>query len=317
MSRRVTAIVWITFWTVAYFVLLSIFSSSGEWQRIDYIYTVIFMTTLMAAVVVNEYFRRRYFASGRYLAWLAIAVADGVAFAAVNDFLFDKVIDYILPGYYFIAYYSHFDLLKFFGAFLGLSTLIGLSMESFQLQKEKSTAEFKALANQVNPHFLFNGLTVLYTLSFNNNNETSSAIIKLSDILRYVIYKSPDNRVSLASEASILRDYIDLQRYRVHPDTKIEYVENLHDDVTIAPMLFLPLLENAFKHGEAVITMELRCEKNVVNFNITNKRTNVRSAPGIGLSNLKERLKLLYPGRHSFRIVETENKFSVNMRISL
>ncbi|MEJ0033925.1 MAG: histidine kinase [Bacteroidota bacterium] len=105
----------------------------------------------------------------------------------------------------------------------------------------------------MNPHFLFNGLTVLYSLSLKDSRETSSAIIKLSDILRYVIYGSSNATVSLASEAKILRDYIDLQRYRIHPSTKVEYVEHLDNDVSIAPMIFLPLLENAIQNMARVL----------------------------------------------------------------
>lgn len=314
MRRWVKVIIWTTFWTMAYFVLLNIFASSIEWQMVDYIYTAIFMVTLMGAVCVNEYARSR---SRRYGLWLVTFAAIGCVFAAMNHIIFARLIDFILPGYYFISYYSYFDLLKFFASFLGLTTLISLSIESLRLEKEKATAEFKALVNQVNPHFLFNSLTVLYSLALNDRKETSSAIIKLSDILRYVIYKSSDDRVSLASEAQLLRDYIDLQRYRIQPTTRIEYAEQLNGDVQVAPMLFLPLLENSFKHGETVISMELKCERNVVNFNITNNKSKVTSSSGIGLNNLKERLKLIYPGRHSFVIDESENEFSVSMQISL
>jgi sensor histidine kinase YesM len=317
MKRPVTITVWTIFWTIAYVVLLSIFASSTEWLPVDYIYTCIFIVTLMAAVATNEYSRRRLMTGGKYGLWLLRLFVIGVAFAGFNNFVFSRLIDYILPGYYFISYYSFVDLLEFFETFLVLTTLISLSMERFQLEKEKAIAEFKALANQVNPHFLFNSLTVLYSLSLEDKKETSSAIIKLSDILRYVIYKSSESNVSLTSEAQILRDYIDLQRYRIHPSTRVEYSEHLHADVSIAPMLFLPLLENAFKHGEAVIVAELKCERNVVNFNITNNKTNAATTPGIGLANLKERLRLLYPGRHSLNISETENEFKVNMQISL
>jgi LytS/YehU family sensor histidine kinase len=250
-----------------------------------------------------------------------------VIFAFFNQVLFDKLIDFILPGYYFISYYTFFNLLEFFGAFVGLATLISLSMEWFQLQelrKEKSIAEFKALVNQVNPHFLFNGLTVLYTLSLKDNKETSSAIIKLSDILRYVIYQSSANSVSVASEAAILRDYIDLQRYRVHPTTQIDFTEEISTNETaIAPMLFLPLVENAFKHGvhgetqNAFVRMTLREHGGVVNFTITNNRSQINTTPGIGLKNLRERLKLTYPDNHSFVITETDTMYTVNMQVTI
>jgi sensor histidine kinase YesM len=319
----VRGIIWISFWTMAYFVLLNRFASSSEWQKVDYIYTAIFMITLMGAVSVNNYSRQRLLTKRKYWLWTLGVVVIGVAFALVNQLIFDKLIDFVLPGYYFISYYSLFDLLKFFGSFLAITTLIGLSLEWFQLQQEKATAEFKALANQVNPHFLFNALTVVYSLSLKDSGETSSAIIKLSDILRYVIYKSSETSVSLASEAEILRSYIDLQRYRVHPTTEIGFTAELDSDASIAPVLFLPLVENAFKHGvqgetrNAYVRMTLRKELGVVSFMVSNNNSKSETTGGIGLTNLKARLKLLYPERHTFVINETENEFSVSLQISL
>ena len=333
MKRYWEIAVWVIFWIVAYIILMNIFSSSSEWQKIDHIYTSIFMTTLMMAVASSEYYRRRFLSKRSYKTWAINMYGVIMIFAFLNEILFDKVIDFILPGYYFISYYSFFDLIRFFTAFVGLSTLIGLSMEWFQLQeergrialleKEKVSAEFKALVSQVNPHFLFNGLTVLYSLSLKDNKETSSAIIKLSDILRYVIYQSAENTVKLSSEAAILRDYIDLQRYRVHPTTQIDFVDEIATDVSVSPMLFLPLVENAFKHGvhgeteNAFVRIALREERGVVNFTIANnKSAGIKTEGGIGLSNLKDRLKLIYPQRHSFVVTETENVFNVHMQIS-
>jgi len=332
-----STLVYSLFWALAFVVLLSMFMTSSQMQWIDYVYTMIFMLTLMAAVEVNEgYLRRKFLKTGKYTLWILLTVVNINAFALFNHILFDTLIDYILPGYYFISYYDYFDLLKFFASFVGLGSLIGFSIEWFDLQeerqkiasleKEKVTAEFKALVSQVNPHFLFNGLTVLYTLSLKDSRETSSAIIKLSDILRYVIYRSNDEKVSLASEAAILKDYIDLQRYRVHPTTQIDFVESfLANNAVVAPMLFLPLVENAFKHGvhgeteNAFVRIALREQEGVVNFTIANnKPASVKTDVdgGIGLKNLKERLALLYPQRHSLVISETEKVFNIELQIT-
>lgn len=260
-----------------------------------------------------------------------------LAGAYLNQELFDKFIDYILPGYYFISYYSYFDIVKFFVAFVGFMTLLGFSIDWFRLEREKTRAEFKVLANQVNPHFLFNSLTVLYTLSLKDSKETSSAIIKLSDILRYAIYQSSQATVTLGSEARLLRDYIDLQRYRVHPTTQITVSEKISNEhLPVSPMLFLPLIENSFKHGvhgeitNAFVNIALHEEGGVVNFTIANNNSGPPSAGagyakatqgkekvmgGLGLKNLRERLSLIYPDRHEFTISETTTTFSVTMKI--
>lgn len=331
MKRGTTIAIWVVFWAISYFVLLTIFGSTSEWHQIDYLYTAIFMITLMMAVASGEYYRRRYLSKRSYKLWAINVYGVIMIFAFLNQNLFDKLIDFILPGYYFISYYSFFDLLKFFTSFVGLSTLIGISMEWFDLQNEQSRiallekqkidAEFRSLVNQVNPHFLFNGLTVLYTLSLKGSKETSEAIIKLSDILRYVIYKSPNDTVKLSSEATILGDYIDLQRYRVHPTTQINFEHTIKNDVSVSPMLFLPLVENAFKHGvhgetaNAFVSISLHEDKGVVNFNIRNNRSKSETTAGIGLENLRERLNLLYPGKHSLNISETDHEFNVEMRL--
>lgn len=322
MKKEVKIAVWIIFWIMAYFVLLGMFASSGEWLKIDVIYTTIFILTLMAAAWANNYYRLKT----SYKQWALIASGIIMLGAFFNGVLFDYLIDFVLPGYYFISYYSFYDLLKFYAAFVGLTTLISLSIERFDiavLQKENANAEFRSLVSQVNPHFLFNGLTVLYTLSLKDSKETSSAIIKLSDILRYVIYHSSENTVKLSSEASILRDYIDLQRYRVHPTTKIKFHESISKDVSVSPMLFLPLVENAFKHGvhneteNAFVEISLCEEQGVIKFDISNNKSDMTTTPGIGLKNLRDRLQLIYPGRHSFVVNETDNRFNVNLHISL
>lgn len=333
MMKKIKFGIWVVFWMTSYFVLLNIFSSSSEWQRVDHIYTTIFIITLILASYVNERFRKKLATNGKYKSWAVSAYGIVVVAAFFNEIFFDHLVDYVLPGYYFITYYSNLDLLLFYTSFVGLTSLMSFSIEWFELQdekrkmaileKEKATAEFKALVAQVNPHFLFNGLTVLYSLSVRESKETSSAILKLSDILRYVIYQSSENAVKLSSEAVLIRDYIDLQRYRVHPSTKIDFVYDISDRNSISPMLFLPLVENAFKHGvhgeteNAFVEINLREHDGVVKFTITNNRSSVKSEGGFGLKNLKERLQLTYPGRHSLEITETDNTFKVHMQINL
>lgn len=324
MRRYLEIAVWIAFWTIAYFVLLEMFASSSERQSIDHIYTAIFTATLMMAAARAEYFRRKYLPKRAYKTWAVNVAAVIMVFAVFNKLLFDRFIDYLLPGYYFISYYSFYDLLKFYTSFVGLTTLIYLSIEWFNLQEERTvvlTGRLNALIAQVNPHFLFNGLTVVYSLSLKDSKETSSAIIKLSDILRYVIYQQPESKVKLSSEAAILRDYIDLQRYRVHPTTRIEFVDNVSSDASVSPMLFLPLVENAFKHGvhgeteNAFVRIDLQEDNGVVTFKIGNNKSKTETSSGVGLNNLRERLNLLYPERHSLIIRETENEFNVEMRL--
>lgn len=325
------------FCTVSYFVLLGMFSLSSEVQMIDHIYTSIFLGTLISASTINAWvIIPKFLNRKRYVLWLASFVLNLVTCTLVNHFLFDRLIDYILPQYYFISYYDAVDLFKFFLAFVTLATLLHLSWEWFELQdskhritvieKEKATVELQALMSQVNPHFLFNSLTVLYGLSLKKSSDTSDAIMKLSDILRYVIYESANGKVKVSSEIELINNYIALQRFRVADQVKIEFDNQVTNaDIQMEPMLLLPLLENSFKHGvkgdigNTFIDMKLVADNHRVQFTITNNKSDTPSAEqpwgGIGLKNIRERLKLVYPSRHTFVINETASIFSVDLVI--
>lgn len=334
----VRLVVYLIFWTVSYFVLMGMFAtSSAGWQLIDHIYTSIFISTLLVPVTINDWllqprflYRRKY---GLYFATLTVDILAG---ALLNQYLFSDLIDVFLPGYYFISYFEFIHLLQFFVVFVLLNMLISLSLEWFRLQeqryrqslleKEKVTAEFKALAAQVNPHFLFNSLTIIYALAMKNSGETPGAILKLSDILRYVIYQSSGPTASLRSEIKILQDFIDLQRYRIHPTTQVDLLASIaDDDIRIAPMLFLPLLENSFKHGvheetgNAFIRAKITEENGLVHFSVINNKRADGAAEkgGFGLTNLTERLRLMYPDKHSLDISETATTFAVSMQLNL
>ena len=160
------------FWSLSFYILLNIFSGSSSFQKIDFIYTGIFLISLLVPVELNSFvFIPRFLNRRRYLIYGFLFLASLVLFSLFNQFLFNRLIDEILPGYYFISYYSYFDILKFFLIFIVVTTLLHLSKEWFELnenrqkvillEKEKIDAELKALSNQVNPHFLFNSLNVL------------------------------------------------------------------------------------------------------------------------------------------------------------
>jgi sensor histidine kinase YesM len=326
------------FWGVSGYILLNIFSLSSNYQKIDYIYTAIFMVSLAVPVELNLLlFIPKFLNRKRYLLYVLLFLGSLIIFSLFNQFLFGHLIDYFLPGYYFISYYNFGDILKFFVVFMSATTLLHLSKEWFELneakqklillEKEKTEAELKALANQVNPHFLFNSLNVLYSLAINNRKEAPEAILKLSDILRYVIYDSSAKEVTVGSEIQLIRDFIDLQRFRIAIDAKITFETKIENDqMKIAPMLCLPLVENSFKHGlkgdvkDTFVKIKMAVVKGLFRFEIENNKGFVDSigskgSGGVGLKNINNRLELLYPGRHRFRVIETEVSFRVEMEI--
>ncbi len=321
--------------TAAYFILLNIFVGADEAEMIDHIYTSIFLGNLIIAGTVNSWvIRKRLLFPGKFWMFLGLSLLNIAFWTFFNQVLFGSLIDYVLPGYYFISYYEYTDLFKFFVAYVTTLTLLDLSWEWFQLQetrhrmlaieKDRINAELKALTNQVNPHFLFNSLTVLYSLSLRNSTETSGAILKLSDILRYVIYESSRGEVPLRSEIDLIRSYIDLQRYRVPADTRIDFAVDVdNESMPIQPMLLMPLVENSFKHGvkgdisDTFVDIRLESGDGAIFFNIRNNKPAINGAgtEGVGLKNIEERLKLTYPNRYTLRIDDRPDEFEVSLHL--
>lgn len=281
----------------------------------------------------------RFLNRKKYVAYGLLFLLSLLLFSLFNHVLFDRLIDFILPGYYFISYYNFADLLKFFMVFLVMTTMLHLSKEWFELnetrqkmillEKEKIDAELRALSNQVNPHFLFNSLNVLYSLAIKNEKETPEAIIKLSDILRYVIYESNHETVELQSEINLINNFIDLQKYRTSSDADIQFsIEVENEKLPIAPMFFLPLVENSYKHGikgdveKTFIKMKIIQKGNEVEFLIENNKglsgePEEKQTGGVGLNNIRSRLELICPENHTFEVKDEKNLFSVKLKFKI
>lgn len=312
---------------------MKLFRINDDIGLVDYIYTGIFLITLMIAVYLNLLLLIPYLlVRKRYLFFFIAIVALLLLGSLLNEFVFNSLIDSILPGFYFISYYSLVDLGKFFIVFIGLSSLLKLSKEWFQLidskqklgevERQKTEIELKALRAQVNPHFLFNSLNVLYSLALKESKESPDAIIRLSDILRYVIYESNKDFVKLSSEAKLIKDYIALQKYRIDSSSKVDLDFKLDVDNTIAPMLLLPLVENSFKHGikgdlkNTFVRIELSSSNKGISFKIENNRgedsdVDEGERKGVGLANIKHRLDLIYPDKHQINIESNKDIYRV------
>ncbi len=197
-----------------------------------------------------------------------------------------------------------------------------------EMAKEKAEAELNFLKSQINPHFLFNSINSVYFLIDKTNADARGALHKFSDMLRYQLYEMNGNRVSIEKEIQYLQDYIDLQKLRKDDHYVIEY--NCSPDVkgfSIEPLLLIPFVENAFKHishykdPPNFINISLAISKGEFVFNIENSKelkgviTNPHS--GIGLTNVKRRLALLYPQKHTLVINEGSDIFQVTLTIKI
>ena len=197
------------------------------------------------------------------------------------------------------------------------------------LEREKLAMELSVLKHQINPHFLFNILNGLYAMALKNDDEpTAMGIEKLSRMMRYVLYESNDKLVRLDQEVEYIQNYIDLQRMRMGDNVEIDFkVEGEMANQGIAPMLFIPFIENAFKHGlstvrPSLIAISMCLDQNTLDFQVSNTlhpQTPLAQKPfgGIGQENVHKRLDMLYPGQYVLQIEEEKEIYSVNLKLDL
>ena len=193
-----------------------------------------------------------------------------------------------------------------------------------KLKTEKKKTELLHLQNQVNPHFFFNMLNNLYGLVDKDSKKAQELILKLSDMMRYSIYNGQKERVLLSEEINYLQNYIELHKMRYHKEIDIVFSHEIkEDDYKIVPILFIILLENAFKHGvenlreNAYVHINMKAENNQIHFDIENNfdPTLENKQKGIGLNNLKRRLELVYPKNHTLSFSKTKDVYKAQLNI--
>lgn len=328
----------VVFWLLSFYVLLKVFQLSDTIAEIDFIYTFMFMLGLIGAVYMNViYLIPKFLAKQNYIPYCILTIMNLGLWSFFNIILFEDLIDYILPGYYFISYYEFLDILKFTISFVVISTLLKLSKSWFQmveaenrivrLESENLNSELKALKLQINPHFLFNSLNNIYSLARKSSPKTGDSILILSDMMRYVLYETKSDYVKLSDEIQFLKNFVELQKLRIDKNSKIELNVDLDNTkLEIAPMILMPFFENSFKHGvkgdvgKTFAKFELKTSKNQLTFSAENNKgvSNENSNDhGIGLENVKRRLDILYPDKHELKITENANIFRVNLKLTL
>ncbi len=194
-----------------------------------------------------------------------------------------------------------------------------------KLQNEKLIAELAFLKSQINPHFLFNSLNNIYSLAYQKSVKTPEAILKLSEIMRYMLYESNDNKVAISEEVRYLQNYIELQKLRFKDQTYIEFgIKGNIEGQTITPLVLISFVENAFKHGLATdeknpITINLNVESDKLFFQVTNIKSsqNKDETGGIGLQNVKRRLDLIYKEQYRLHIDDSKAIYNCELYLNL
>ena len=195
-----------------------------------------------------------------------------------------------------------------------------------EIEIQKNKTELEALKNQLNPHFLFNSLNSIYSLTVTKSNDAPEAVIMLSELMRYMLYKANDNKVLLKDELQYIENYIKLQYIRIAKNKNVKTnIRGIISKQKISPLLFISYIENAFKYGtdfngNTEVEINISVKGNELQFkcvNIIGNRTKDKESYGIGLQNTKNRLMLLYPNKYWLTIVEKDNKFMVDLKLKL
>ncbi len=296
--------------------------------------------TFLAILIINEYWLfPRYFVEDRRR-FILINLVVVILFTGLN-FLLDitltprelsKFADspkMDMPIYFpILRSFGMVSMANFISITLLLATELKRKAENEkQLKEEKLGTEIKLLKAQINPHFIFNALNNIYSLTYTKTETAPDSVLKLSEMLRYVFYDCSNDQVKLLGEVDYISNFIAFQQMKSEHEQKIQFdFTEIKKDLDISPMIFIPFIENAFKYSkieeykDAYVQIKISTNHNTLIFDIKNTVPNQGKAlagNGLGIKNVKQRLNLLYPDKYYLQIEENESSYSVNLKISV
>lgn len=274
------------------------------------------------------------------LAYLAFLVIGYFIMVGLNDLIFDLLFKDLTPPSrprgggggmkrftYLRIIFQYLFIIAIGISYRFLSDNLKEQEEKKEEENERLKSELSFLRSQISPHFMFNVLNSIVSLSRRKPESVEPVVIKLSELMRYMIYETTDSKVAISKEASYLESYIELQRLRFGNDIDIDFKSEINSTSgTIEPMLLIPFVENAFKHGvgmveKPTISIQLVDNNQQLQFTVINKISNQPAerkdeSSGIGLTNVRRRLELLYPDHHVLKISDKNNTYIVNLLIT-
>ncbi len=324
-----------------WFVLLCILTisefhnSGGNLQKIlvNELITVFFYALIY--YVNGEYLIPKYLIPNKLGQYLGLLIALAILVTPIKIFiLFQRYHDRPSAQDFLVDNQGYLYLISLMTA--GISTIVKITtdwVKQNQTQRELETrtmqTELNFLKSQINPHFLFNTLNSLYALTLRKSDDAPDVVIKLSEMMRYMLYECNESQVYLSKEINYISNYLDLERLR-HKKTDIRFdVVGEAGDLKVAPLIFIAFIENAFKHGASnhlsggFVHIHLHIEQNELNLYVENAKPEVQPAiqhkrsGGIGLVNVKRRLDIVYPKNYQLDIHDNPNTYGVNLWMQL
>ncbi|WP_299708888.1 histidine kinase [uncultured Pontibacter sp.] len=312
----------------AQYTLASLYKTTA----IDFVRTLLTAALFYANALVLV---PRFFGKGRYGVYAVSVLALLVAFTPAHYLL--EVI--LLKYFNWATYGREITMIWIFQSVLRASVMylmLGIAYgyvvsyfktqeEKKELEKAKLATELAFLKSQINPHFLFNTINDIYALTYQKSDLAPDALLKLSGLLRYMLRESEQEQVLLTKEADYLQDVVELQKIGLKGNAYIAYsCEGISAHQHIAPLLLISFVENAFKHGVCTdpahpIIISLVVEEETLLFSVFNRKNRDQKdrTGGIGLTNVRRRLELLYPDRHKLEIVEDDYTYTVDLTLQL
>ncbi|MGA9651434.1 sensor histidine kinase [Pedobacter sp.] len=276
--------------------------------------------------------KKKYFLFALFfLVLLVLSALIKTAVAVLNP---KDMMEYVLEGKRKTVSVNGYFFIEIFicGFFMVSSCLIKFAADWFaneniqrNLESERKEMELQFLKSQLNPHFLFNSLNNIYSLAYQKSDKTADAIMKLSEIMRYMIYESNTPTVSLSKEVDYLKNYIELQKIRFKDGAFIEMTLNGEiDNQKVVPLMLISFVENAFKHGVVndpaePVKIDIIANQKILHFSVINKKNNQNkdAQGGVGLPNVERRLQLIYPDRYKLNVVNSATHYTCELMIDI
>jgi len=303
---------------------------SSQEMKFLYLHTITTVFWILLFYLNTSYLIPKFLYERKYILFSIIQLLLFALIIVSHKIFFELI---ITTKSFILAISLKYNFIPFLFTVLGsiaiksVSDRIRADGDASERQSEALKSELAFLRSQINPHFIFNILNNIVALSRLKSKELEPTIMKLSSLMQYMLYESNESQVLLSHEADYLTSYIDLQKQRFGKRLKINFDVDIEDDRhTIEPMLLIPFVENAFKHGMGLvpdpeIDISLKVSGNKLLFEVKNKYIEDDDAKdklsGIGLSNVKRRLELLYGPNQELKINKQHDWFMINLRLNL
>jgi len=320
--------------------LLPITTISDIIKAQQWLYSTLIDTSffIISFYIFYSFFTPRLILKKKALVFIIFFIIYITGFSYITTVASCQLYEYILPEPLKLLTFSQFyiAILSYHITYILLGIMARIAIDWFvssqkqkEIEKQNISSELALLRSQINPHFLFNTLNNLNSFVYREPETTYFGITKLSDILKYMIYDASTDKVFLDNEISYINNFIALQKLRIKDPDYIQFqIEGNTKDILISPMLLIPFVENAFKHGRKNvegkgISISLKISEDNLIFIVSNyildstSATNSNKNGGFGLKNIKRRLDLLYPGDYSLEILKETDIFTVKLSIKL